>query len=200
MTLWRACVLCGVVASSPCSTLAQEAVPASPPRVVTALRLTSGDAVRLDGVPDEPVWQRADVAAEFLQREPSNGDPATDSTEVRVLYDADRLLLGVVLHDSEPDRVLSNQMQRDQSFEADDAFMWTIDTFLNGRTGYYFEINPAGAMGDGLIDPSASGGFGGRGAGVNQSWDGIWLARVRRTSTGWTAEIEIPFRTKQSDR
>jgi hypothetical protein len=126
--------------------------PAQPAEhVVTALRLGPGDAIRLDGVPDEAVWTRAAVATGFLQREPDNGAPATESTEVRLVYDADRLILGVVLYDSEPERILGNQMQRDQSFGADDRFMWTIDSFLDGRSGYYFEINPSGAMGDGLI-------------------------------------------------
>ena len=91
-------------------------------------------------------------------------------------------------------------MQRDRSFETDDRFIWTIDTFLDGRTGYFFEINPAGAMGDGLVDPAADTGFSNDfGVGINRSWDGIWMARVRRTPTGWTAEMEIPFRTVNFD-
>ena len=119
---------------------------------------------------------------------------------MRLVYDADRLILGVVLYDSEPERILGNQMQRDQSFGADDRFMWTIDSFLDGRSGYYFEINPSGAMGDGLVDPSLRpDGHDDLGSGINRSWDGIWLARVRRTPAGWTAEIEIPFRTLNFD-
>src|SRR5688572_22069225 len=92
--------------------LAQDPV-APPGHVVTAVRLAPGDTIRLDGVPDEPVWERAAAATGFLQREPDNGAPATESTEVRLVYDADRLILGVVLYDSEPERVLGNQMQRD---------------------------------------------------------------------------------------
>lgn len=169
-------------------------------RTLVAARLGAGDILRLDGVPDEPWWDRVPPAAGFLQRDPDNGDPATERTEVRIVYDADRLLLSVICHDREPDRVLGNQMQRDRSFEADDRFMWTIDTFLDGRTGYYFEINPAGAMGDGLVDPAADSGWNNNlGAGINRSWDGIWMARVRRTTTGWTAEVEIPFRTVNFD-
>ena len=173
--------------------LAQQAPQASGPRVITAVRLAPEETIRLDGVPNEPVWERADAVKDFLQRDPDNGAPATEATEVRVLYDADRLILGVTLHDSEPDKVLGNQMQRDQQFGADDRFMWAIDTFRDGRNGYFFEINPSGAMGDGLIDPSEDGG--GLGAGANKSWDGIWTARVRRGPGGWTAEIEIPFKT-----
>jgi hypothetical protein len=89
-------------------------------------------------------------------------------------------------------------MQRDQPLTADDRFILSIDTFLDGRTGYYFEINPAGAMGDALIVPATSGG-GAQPANLNRSWDGIWDARVVRTADGWSAEIEIPFRTLNFD-
>ena len=86
-------------------------------------------------------------------------------------------------------------MQRDQTLDADDRFMLAIDPYSDGRSGYYFEINVAGAMGDGLVLP-------GNGTNVNRSWDGIWLAHVQRDDKGWTAEIEIPFNTinfKSSD-
>jgi len=168
--------------------------------VVIAVRLGESDVIRLDGVPDEAVWERAQPATGFLQRDPNNGDPATERTEVRLVYEADRLILGIICFDGEPDRVLGNQMQRDRPFGADDRFMWTIDTFLDGRTGYYFEINPAGAMGDGLVDPAADTGWNNDfGSGINRSWDGIWVARVRRSGVGWTAEVEIPFRTLNFD-
>ncbi len=157
------------------------------------VRLADGDRVTVDGALDEPVWQQAQPAADFRQRDPDNGAATTERTEVRVLIDADRLILGVACFDSEPNRLLGNQMQRDQSLAADDRFMWSLDPYLDERTGYFFEINPAGAMGDGLISgPGGDDDFGGD---MNKSWDGIWIARVRRDGRGWTAEIEIPFKT-----
>ena len=158
-----------------------------------AYRLTDAESITIDGAPDEAVWQKAIAATNFLQRDPDNGAPATEKTEVRVVFDSDRIILGVTCFDSEPERLHGNQMQRDQPFSADDRFMFTIDPYLDGRTGYFFEINPSGAMGDGLItSPTGGGGFGGE---MQKSWDGIWLARVRRTEFGWTAEIEVPFKT-----
>jgi hypothetical protein len=192
-------IVAGLVVGAPAVARAQSDA-APPARTLQALRLGEADIIRLDGLPDEALWERAQPASGFLQRDPNNGDPATERTEVRIAYDADRLVLSVICYDREPERVLGNQMQRDRSFEADDRFMWTIDTFLDGRTGYYFEINPAGAMGDGLVDPAANPGWtNDLGVGINRSWDGIWLARVRRTMTGWTAEVEIPFRTVNFD-
>jgi hypothetical protein len=159
-----------------------------------AYRLAEGESLVIDGAPDEALWQKAVPATNFLQRDPDNGQPATENTEVRIIFDRDRLVLGVTCFDSEPQRLLGNQMQRDQSFEADDRFMISIDPFFDRRTGYFFEINPSGAMGDGLIS-APTGGGGGFGGVMEKSWDGIWLARVRRTATGWTAEVEIPFKT-----
>jgi hypothetical protein len=154
---------------------------------VQAHRLADGVALVVDGVLDEPVWQQAPAATDFLQRDPNNGAPATERTEVRIVFDGDRIVMGVICFDSQPDRLLGNQMQRDASFEADDRFLWSFDPYLDGRSGYFFEINPSGAMGDGLIENV--------GGDVNKSWDGIWIARVRRTDVGWTAEVELPFKT-----
>lgn len=176
---------------------AQQA-PADDARTVFAERLAPGEVVRIDGVHDEPTWQRAAPATDFVQREPVNGAPASERTHVRMVYDDHRLVLAIEAFDSEPSGVLGNQMQRDDEFETDDSFAWSIDTFLDGRTGYYFEINPAGAMADGLILPPGGGGGGGGGS-INRSWDGIWVARVRRTAAGWAAEVEIPFRTLNFD-
>jgi hypothetical protein len=199
MRRWSRLVFTCALVAAPVALSAQDDAP-PPARTMQALRLGEADVVRLDGLPDETFWERVPPATGFLQRDPNNGEAATERTEVRIAYDADRLVLSVICFDGEPDRILGNQMQRDRSFDADDRFMWAIDTFLDGRTGYYFEINPAGAMGDGLVDPGAQTGWWNEfGAGINRSWDGIWLARVRRTATGWTAEIEIPFRTVNFD-
>ena len=164
-------------------------------RRVRAVRLSEGESISLDGRLDEDIWQRAEAAADFVQVEPSNGDLATEPTEVRIAYDSESLYLGILCFDSEPEKVLGNQLQRDGFLSADDRFMWTIDTYLDGRTGYFFEINPLGSMGDSLVG-SGGGGFGGGG---QRAWDGIWMARVVKSELGWTAEIEIPFRTLNFD-
>ena len=167
-------------------------------RVLAAVSLEPTDTIIVDGQLDEPIWQRAAPATDFLQLDPDNGAPATERTEVRIAFDRQRLYLGVTCYDSEPDGIRGKQMLRDADLGSDDRFMWAIDSFLDGRTGYYFEINPVGLMGDGLIaqgdsGPTAAGGT------VSREWDGIWIARVRRGAIGWTAEIELPFRTFNFD-
>jgi uncharacterized protein DUF5916 len=154
-------------------------------RRMTALRLADGEAVTLNGVLDEPFWSRAVPATDFVQVDPTNGKPATENTEVRIAFDREALFIGVTCFDSEPERWIAWQMRRDERLFSDDQFQWTIDTFLDGRTGYFFEMNPSGLMADSLMGLN----------GDNREWDGIWNARVRRSEIGWTIEIEIPFRT-----
>ena len=158
-------------------------------RVLTAVRLAATEQITLDGVLDEAAWQRAVPAADFVQQDPVLGGTPTERTEVRILFDRERLYMGVTCFDSEPDRLLGNTMKRDAFLSADDRFMWTLDTFLDQQTGYFFEMNPSGLMADSLM-----------GAGSNdRAWDGIWNARVRKSEIGWTIEIEIPFRTLNFD-
>jgi hypothetical protein len=179
-------------------------------RTITAIRLNDEERLELNGRVDEPFWQRGTPASGFLQEDPDEGAPATELTDVYVAYDSDNLYIGAVLRDSEPDNILAYQKERDAMLFTDDRFMWILDTFLDGRTGYYFEINPAGLMGDGLLGGGGGGrhgggggggfgrGFGG-GFGVNKSWDGIWEARVYRNQAGWSAEVRIPFSTLNFD-
>ena len=157
----------------------------SEPRTMTALGLQVEELIELDGILDEPAWKRAVPAADFRQQDPDNGQPATEPTEVRIVYDKDTLYMGVTCFDSEPDKWLGFQRGRDGGLGSDDRFMWTIDTFLDGRTGYFFEMNPSGLMADALQGSANN----------NRQWDGIWNARARRSEIGWTLEIAIPFRT-----
>lgn len=159
---------------------------------VTAARLNAGEALMVDGNLDEAVWRRAVPAADFKQFDPKNGEPATEATEIRIAFDRDNLYIGAQFFDSDPAGLLGNQMVRDGSLGADDRFIWVLDPFYDQRSGYYFEVNPSGAMGDAQL-MQASGTTGG--TTQNRAWDGIWRARVRRTDKGWTAEVAIPFRT-----
>jgi len=167
------------------STARAQQPPSPDRRTIPAARLGVEERITLDGRLDEPVWIRATPAADFVQIDPDNGMPATEPTEVRIAFDGHALYIGVTCFDSEPDRWLGYETRRDQFLASDDRFMWTIDTFLDARSGYFFEMNPSGLMADSLFGVN----------GDNRAWDGIWNARVRRSEIGWTIEIEIPFRT-----
>ena len=158
-------------------------------REVAALRIGDAERVILDGRLDEDFWSRAVPATNFVQQDPANGQPATEQTEVRIVYNGDSLFMGVTCFDSDPEGWLGYQRRRDEFLSADDRFQWVIDTYLDARSSYFFETNPSGLMADAL-----------RGTGTNnRQWDGIWNEKVRRSEIGWTIEIEIPFRTLNFD-
>jgi hypothetical protein len=160
---------------------------------VRAVRIPEIERITLDGRLDEPGWSKALPATEFIQQDPANGQPGTEKTEVRFLYNNDNLYMGVYNFDSDPTGIMGNQMLRDGFLSSDDRFMWVFDPYLNGRTGYFFEIGPGGAMGDALL-----GGEGG-GGGQGRAWDGIWTAKVRKDERGWSIEVEFPFKTLNFD-
>ncbi|MDH4065373.1 MAG: carbohydrate binding family 9 domain-containing protein [Acidobacteriota bacterium] len=159
-------------------------------RTMYAERMRPDERIVLDGTLDEPVWSRARSAGEFVQQDPVLGAEPTERTEVRIVFNQDHLYMGVICFDSEPDKLAGNTSKRDEFLGADDRFMWTMDTFLNQQTGYFFEMNPAGLMADALMGPGGS---------QNREWDGIWNARVRQSEIGWVIEIDIPFRTLAFD-
>jgi len=172
-----------------------------------ALALGGNASIDLDGRIDEDVWRRAMPITDFTQQEPIEGGMPSEATEIRVVYDEDNLYIGAIVYD-DPDGILAYQRQRDAGLGTDDRFMWILDTFRDGRTGYFFEINAAGLMGDGILGGGGGGGFGGGGGGggggfggggANKAWDGIWEARTARRPDGWSAEIRIPFRTLNFD-
>ena len=171
----------------------------SPQEPLVALELI-GRQIDLDGSVDEEAWGEAIPVTDLRQQEPVEGQPASEETEIRVAFDEDDLYIAVIAYD-DPTGIIARQKDRDASLFSDDRFQVILDTFLDGRTGYRFEINPAGAMVDGLLSGRGSssgrggsgrpGGFGGSG----NAWDGIWEARTQRRPDGWSAEIRIPFRT-----
>ena len=158
--------------------------------LLLAVPIPAGERIDLNGFLAEAAWSMATPATTFTQQEPNEGAQPTEASEVRVVIDGDALYIGAMFFD-DPDGVLAYQKRRDESLGTDDRFMWILDTFLDGRTGYFFEINPAGLMGDGLLRQG--------GQRVNKAWDGVWEARVQRLNNGWSAEIRIPWSTLNFD-
>lgn len=153
-----------------------------------ALRIgrTGSEAIRLDGRLDESAWATVDSIADFRQREPANGAPATERTVVRVLASPEALYVGVHAFDAVPRSVRATQLRRDADLTVDDYVTLLVDSFRDRRGAFLFRTNPNGARWDaqlvGFEDP-------------DENWNGIWDVATRRDSTGWTAEFRLPFRT-----
>jgi hypothetical protein len=153
----------------------------------------------IDGVLDEPVWRDAAMFDTFTQQEPTDGAPATERTEVRILYDAEHLFIGVRAFDSNPDGVIATEMRRDSlQLLEEDNFQIILDTFRDSRSGYMFVTNPLGAKLEQQVFEEGSGNLRGAAANVNRDWNGVWDAAAQRTAEGWDAEIVIPMVTVRS--
>jgi len=150
-----------------------------------ALKVATG--IKVDGVLDDSPWAQAIPIGPLTQREPDEGLPASEATEVRVLYTASTLYIGVLCRDRTPKSIVSTQLTRDAELESDDNITVVIDPFFDHRNGFIFQLNPAGARADGQIANNAEH--------MTLDWDGIWDASARITADGWVAEFAIPFKT-----
>ncbi len=145
------------------------------------------ERVEVDGVLDDPEWSRADPIGPLVQRDPVEGAPASEATEVRIVFDRDNLYFGITCRDRTPSGIVATQLGRDADLDVDDWVMVVLDPFYDQRNGFFFSVNPAGARADGQISNNAPE--------PSLDWDGIWNARARVTPEGWVAEIAIPFKT-----
>jgi len=159
----------------------------------------AGQPVGIDGILSDEAWREAPMIDSFTQQEPNNGQPATERTEVRVLYDSGYLYIAVHAFDSDPDHIVATEMRRDSARLMDeDHFEVIPDTFRDSRSGYMFVTNPLGAKLEQQIFEEGGGNTRGSASNINKDWNGVWEAAARRTSDGWTAEIAIPVVTVRS--
>src|SRR2546426_7303950 len=159
-------------------------------RVAAAARTER--APRLDGTLEDSVWKIAPIIGDFRQREPLETSPATERTEVRILYDSHHVYFGIHCYDGDPGAIVATQLRRDLSMDLDDNFAIMIDPTLSNRNGYIFEVNPLGTQRDGeIIEERAPQ----NDSIVDPSWDGLWTSATKITSDGWTATVSIPFST-----
>ncbi len=150
----------------------------------TALKIQS--APKFDGNPDEAFWKTAVHIDRFTQREPAEGEPATESTEVAVAYDETDVWIAVWCYQSDMSKVVAKSFQRDFDEDGEDNVQVVISPFNDHRNGYLFMINPLGARMDALVSGNEE---------WNEDWNGVWDARATRDAKGWYAEIRIPLNT-----
>ena len=117
--------------------------------VSSASRVT--EAPSIDGVLDERVWQEATPLTDFVQAEPFEGQPASENTEVRILYDDEAIYVGVVLHDSDPSQIVTTDTRRDAGLGELDSFQIIFDTFHDRQNGFVFGTNAAGVQYDAQV-------------------------------------------------
>jgi hypothetical protein len=157
-------------------------------KVVRVVRVDSPPVI--DGRLDEAVWEQAEVITDFHQIRPGNGTPPTERTEVYLLYGSDALYVGARMYDSEPDRIAAPTVRHGQGLGRDDRLVVILDPFNTQRGGYRFETNSNGVRHDALYDSPDS---------FDSNWTVIWDTAASIFENGWTAELEIPFKTLPFD-
>lgn len=140
----------------------------------------------IDGYLNDDVWEEASSVDDFFQQLPRNGEAVTEKTEFLFLFDRNNIYVGIRCYD-DPELITAKELARDVSLSDDDRIQVIFDTYLDGRSGYWFQLGPRGSIGDALIDDN--------GKNFNKSWDGLWDGRARITDQGWEGEMIIPFKT-----
>jgi hypothetical protein len=160
--------------------------PETAPRPESFATRTSA-AIALDGHLDEAAWAGAPSITDFIQSQPNTGYPATERTEVRVLYDAKNLYVGAICYESEPDHLTVTSLERDYQTLNSDVFGVALDTFFDRRNAFLFWINPRGAIRDAqAFDDSRT---------RDDAWDGVVDVSTSVGDSGWTVEMAIPWTT-----
>ncbi len=177
--------LCGALALGLAGLLGAQEGAERAPRRARATRAATPPGI--DGRLDEALWQSAEPIGELVQVEPVAGVAPSETSDVRILYDADFLYVGLRFFDREPEKIIASTRERDQQLDADDRFKLVLDTFHDHRSAFYFVMNSAGSKSDALINDN--------GRDFNRRWDGIWYGAARADELGWSAELAIPFKT-----
>ena len=138
---------------------------------------------RIDGQLDDDVWNRVEWGADFIQRDPAEGEPPTADTNFKILYDDANLYVAFRAIDFEPDKI-SNILGRRDDFPGD----WVeinIDSYHDHRTAFSFTASVSGTQGDEFISED--------GDDWDGNWDPVWELETRIDDQGWTAEVRIPL-------
>ena len=153
----------------------------TPPPEVRAVPLEG--EIHLDGRLDEPIWKTAPVATDFLQNQPHQGEPATQRTEVRFVFDAAAIYVGARMYDDSGSRGVRTRLARRDADISTDYIQVIFDTYHDHIGRLFFLVNPSGVKQD----------ANGLGGGGDPSWDPVWEVQTSIDSLGWTAEMRIPF-------
>ncbi|MFH1865868.1 MAG: carbohydrate binding family 9 domain-containing protein [Candidatus Eisenbacteria bacterium] len=145
--------------------------------------------VKIDGVLDEAVWERALVMGVNNEVRPGNNIPAPVETDMLLAYSETHFYVAFRAYDPDPSRIYAHLCDHDEMWN-DEWVVIGIDTYNDQRGGYEFACNPLGIQGD-----TASGVHG-----DGNSWDGIWDSAGKIFDWGYSVEMAIPFSSLRFQR
>jgi hypothetical protein len=194
----RARALLLVVAVAQClvaTSAAQSTVPAAPEVILRdtvdgiTVRATRTDVpIRIDGRLDEPMYATVRVMSDFIQTDPQPGQPATEKTDVWLMFDDAHIYVSVRCWETQPDRRVANEMRRDSPgvSQGNDNIAFMFDTFHDRRNAVTFAVNSLGGRNDGQVTNQRQ---------YNADWNPVWDVKAGHFEGGWTFEAAIPFKS-----
>jgi hypothetical protein len=180
----RMCKTCLLIAVLNVSFLMAQSHPADPVAVKKkyVTQQLSGE-ITLDGIPTEAAWDAVAWEGDFIQSQPNEGQPPSQQTNFKILYDEKFLYIAYRCHDLAPEAIVKRMGRRDE-FPGD----WVeinIDSYHDLRTAFSFTLSVSGVRSDELISNN--------GNNWDPSWNPIWFAKTQVDEKGWTGEVKIPF-------
>jgi hypothetical protein len=143
-------------------------------------------APKIDGILNEAIWSKAEIATDFVQFEPEIGNLRAKSqrTEVKITYDDNAIYIGAYLYD-DPDKIMKQLTSRDNFGQAD-FLRVVLNPNNDSQNDTQFVVFSSGQQADAIANPSIGRDFG---------WNAVWQSAVEIVDDGWVVEIEIPYRT-----
>jgi hypothetical protein len=177
-----------VVAAFVSPAAAQAPTAAAPAGSRPAFHTARADSeIRVDGVMEEPAWDRAARIPVLYEYQPGDNVPAPVQTDCFLTYDSKNLYIGCRAMDPRPGEIRAHLMDRDamDTFVQDDHVGFMLDTFNDERRAFQFRVNPLGVQADAIFSEQD---------GIEDwSWDTIWASAGRVTAEGYVVEVALPF-------
>jgi hypothetical protein len=153
---------------------------------ITVRAVRIAQPIVIDGRLDEEVYQSIEPTGGFIQQDPKEGAPASENTDVWVMFDARNLYVTAQCWDTHPELEVATELRHDSSnIVSNDNFAVILDTFNDMRNGFSFQSNPIGGNRESAVVDGAS----------SESWNTLWTVRTTRSDKGYTVEMAIPFKS-----
>lgn len=142
----------------------------------------TNEKILIDGLFNEESWSKAQIAGDFVQFKPNPGNPSTQRTEVRLMYDDHAIYIAAKCYDN-PEHVSKVLSQRDDFNANVDNFQVFLDTYNDNQNGFAFGVSSMGVQYDAKQFVATE----------SPELNMVWNSAVVRNDEGWQAEMRIPY-------
>jgi len=151
---------------------------------VRVIRSVLTDSPTVDGILEED-WWNVPASSGFTQREPEEGAPSTEQTDIRVMHSPSAIFVAFRCYEQDASLIESTLNKRDRIWNSDRVVFW-LDTYHDHRNAFVFGTNPHGVKFDGTFYNDSW---------EDEAWDGYWEVATAVDDSGWVAEFMIPLST-----